>query len=232
MARNITTVELKNIALFQHLTDQELKTIVTEIQILNYKKNTEIYQLGVEPEYVYIVDKGSVKLAISAANGKALTKEIVYDMEIFNENVFTQNPVTQEYAEAMTETTLYAIPVHIFRQLAKNNTAFANEVMAIILSKLQHIESRLQNFVFCNAKERIINYLYRAGLRRGIKIGQKECLISHGITHKEISFLTDTSRQTVARILNELKRDNFIHYGSRKSSKILIRDMATLQHFA
>ena len=230
MTRIITTDKLKNLTLFQHLTDKELEVIVTEIQIFKYKKNTEIYQLGVEPEFVYIIDNGSVKLAISSANGKALTKEIVYDQDIFNENVFTKNPVTQEYAETMTDTTLYAVPVHIFRQLAKNNTAFANQVMAIILSKLQHVESRLQNFVFCNAKERIINYLYRAGLRRGIKIGQKECLISHGITHKEISFLTDTSRQTVARILNELKRDNFIHYSSRKSSKILIRDLATLQH--
>ena len=51
------------------------------------------------------------------------------------------------------------------------------------------------------------------------------------MSHKEIAYLTDTSRQTVARILNELKKENFIHYGSRKSSKILIRDMDVMKDY-
>lgn len=232
MTTTITPETLRNITLLQQLSEAELDVLAEKIQCISYKKNTEIYALGVEPQFVYIIEKGSVKLAISSTNGKALTKDIAYEQDIFSENVFTKNPLTQEFAETMSDTSLYAIPVDTFRQLAINNAAFANQIMTTIISKLQLIEDRLQNFVFCKAKERIVNYLYRAGMRRGIKIGQKECLISHGITHKEIAFLTDTSRQTVARILNELKRDNFIHYGSRKSSKILIRDLVLLQNFS
>ena len=62
----------------------------------------------------------------------------------------------------------------------------------------------------------------------GITIGLNEILINHGMSHKEIAFLTDTSRQTVARILNELKETNIIHFSDRKPNKILIRELAML----
>ncbi len=231
MKHIFTKDALAGIDIFQHLTEEQIDVLCTQIKKVHYKKNTEIYTLGVTPEFVYIIEKGSVKLGITALNGKSLTKEIVYDNDIFGENIFTNNPQTQEVAEAMTDSILLAIPVHIFRQLAVKNVIFANQVMSLILYKLQDIETRLQNFVFCKAKERIVDYLFRSGQRRGIKIGFKECLITHGITHKEIAYLTDTSRQTVARIMNELKRANFIHYESRKSSKILIRDMVLLQNY-
>lgn len=232
MIQNILPDTLRKITLFQHLKDEEIALITANSKRVKYSKNTSIYNIGEKPEYVYSIEKGSVKLGITSSNGKTLTKEIIYDQDIFGENIFTKNPITQENAETMTDTVLFKIPVHIFEQLAINNPAFANQVMAIILSKLQSIENRLQNFVFCKAKERIIDFIYRTGVRHGIKIGLNECLISHGISHKEIAFLTDTSRQTVARILNELKRENFIHYGSRKSSKILIRDLSLLQNYA
>ena len=103
--------------------------------------------------------------------------------------------------------------------------------MNIVVTKLQNIEDRLQNFVFRKAKERIVDFIYRSGLRKGIKIGANECLIDHAMSHKEIAWMTDTSRQTVARILNELKKEDYIHYGSRKSSKILIRNMEVMHQY-
>ncbi|MBL0098967.1 MAG: winged helix-turn-helix domain-containing protein [Saprospiraceae bacterium] len=87
-------------------------------------------------------------------------------------------------------------------------------------------------FPFEKQKERIVNFIYRSGLRKGIKIGLNERLIDQGMSHKEIAYLTDTSRQTVARIMNELKKENYIHYGSNKSSKILIRDMQVMQEYS
>ncbi|MBK6786041.1 MAG: winged helix-turn-helix domain-containing protein [Saprospiraceae bacterium] len=94
------------------------------------------------------------------------------------------------------------------------------------------MEERLQNFVFMKAKERIVHFLFSSALKKGINIGMDEKLINQGISHKDIAYLTDTSRQTVARVLNELKRDNIIHYGGGKSCKILVRDMYTLERLS
>lgn len=231
MNQSATIVALSEMPILKDLTQDQLSKLSENVIFQKYPKNCVVYEIGSPIEYVYLVERGSIKLGLYSSCGKTLTKDIVYDNDIFGENIFSASQSTKEYAETMMETRLYKIPVNIFRSLVVQNNVFANLIMNIIVTKLQNIEERLQNFVFRKAKERIVDFIYRTGLRKGIKIGVKECLIDHGMSHKEIAYLTDTSRQTVARILNELKKENFIHYGSRKSSKILIRDMEIMHQY-
>ena len=231
MNHSAKIVAFREMPVFKHLTTEQIDLMAEHAVFVQMPKHQIIYSIATKMDYVYIVEKGSVKLGVLAENQKLLTKDIIYENGIFGENIFSSNDETREFAETMMDTKLYKIPVIIFRQLVTQNSLFANTIMNIILTKLQIIEERLQSFVFCKAKERIVDFIYRTGLRKGIKIGIKECLIDHGMSHKEIAYMTDTSRQTVARILNELKKEDYIHYGSHKSSKILIRDMAVMQHY-
>jgi len=231
MNNSLKVIALREMRILKTLTPAQLETLAAEAVFGKVAKNSVIYNIGSPMDYVYLVEKGSVKLGMVASCGKTLTKELVYDNEVFGENIFTSELVTKEYAEAMTEVKFYKIPVGVFQSLIVENNVFATSIMNIIVTKLQNLEERLQNFVFRKAKERIVDFIFRTGTRKGVKIGINECLIDHGMSHREIAYLTDTSRQTVARILNELKKENFIHYGSRKSSKILIRDLNTLQNY-
>lgn len=224
-------MSLSEMPILKSLTKDQLEHLAEHAIFQKVAKNTVIYETGQKIEYVYLIEKGSIKLGMLASCGKTLTKDLVYELQIFGENIFTSGTITREFAEAMVETKLYKIPVDVFKSIVIKNNAFASDIMHLIVTKLQNLEERLQNFVFRKAKERIVDFIYRTGLRKGIKIGINECLIDHGMSHKEIAYLTDTSRQTVARILNELKKENFIHYGSRKSSKILIRDMQVMKDF-
>jgi len=231
MNQSAKIVTFRDLSLFKSLTAEQINTLADNALYVKLPKNSIVYEFGKEMEYVYFVEKGSVKLGIFASCGKSLTKDIIYDSVLFGENIFSANTKYKEFAETMMDTRLFKIPIGTFRLLVVQNSAFANEVMNIVVTKLQNIEDRLQNFVFKKAKERIVDFIYRSGLRKGIRIGVNECLIDHGMSHKEIAWMTDTSRQTVARILNELKKEDYIHYGSRKSSKILIRDMEVMHQY-
>lgn len=222
---------MRSIPLLRSLTEGQLEALANASEYRKYPKNRLIYDLGKSVNHVYLIEKGSVKLGMLASCGKTLTKDIVYDGELFSENIFSSQTVYREFAETMMETRAFEIPVDAFRSIVVANPTFASQVMDVIVARLQNLEERLQNFVFRKAKERIVHFIYRCGQRRGIKIGYNECLIDHGMSHREIAFLTDTSRQTVARIMSELKRENFIHYGSQKGSKILIRDMQLLRDY-
>lgn len=46
-------------------------------------------------EYVYFVEKGSVKLGIFASCGKSLTKDIIYDSVLFGKTSLVQTPSTK-----------------------------------------------------------------------------------------------------------------------------------------
>ena len=196
--------------------------------VMDLKRAKYVYDTGSVIQNVYFVVKGSVKLGIHTTGGKTLIKNIVYQNEIFGENVFTSAESRQEFVEVMSDVKLLVIPVNVFKRLVINNHHFGQLVMQIVIGRLANLENRMQNFVFKKAKKRILDFIKRTADLRGIKIGMDEILVNHGMSHKEIAFLTDTSRQTVARVLGELKKDNLIHFSARKPSKILIRDLARL----
>jgi CRP-like cAMP-binding protein len=222
---------LKAIPIFQSLLVSEMEILCRNAALSRYPKNHVVYPLGSMRKNVYVVISGSVKLATETSAGKTLTKELAYKNEIFGENIFGQSHISSEFAETLAESRIISIPIEDFQVVVTLNPDFSREIMKIIVKKLQHTEERLQNFVFLKAKERIVHFIHKSGQTRGKTIGVHECLVDHGMSHKEIAFLTDTSRQTVARIMNELKKENLIHYTSYKSGKILIRDMVALKNF-
>jgi CRP/FNR family transcriptional regulator, cyclic AMP receptor protein len=232
MNKSLIHLSLRNHALLTTLSASEYDMVISHVEYERFSKNKMIYDINTEMRYVYLIEKGNVKLGMHSSCGKTLAKDIIYDNEIFGENIFVPELKTQEFAETLSETGLFKIPIDVFRDLVVNNHKFTGHVMNVVVHKLQKLEDRLQNFVFRKAKERIIDFICKTGKRKGITIGISECLIDHGMSHSEISYLTDTSRQTVARILNELKRDNHIHFTSRKSGKILVRDITSLQKYA
>lgn len=219
---------LKQHSILANLTEAQVDMLSKHTMLQTIKKGSPIYDHGDTSQYVYLVEKGSVKLGIHASCGKILIKDIIYENSVFGENVFLADNRRQEFAETMTDVNVLKIPVGIFKKMVEENGTFANDIMAIIITRLQMLEERMHSFVFKKAKVRIANFIKKTGDLKGIRIGVDECLINHGMSHKEIAYLTDTSRQTVARVLGDLKKANIIHFSARKPNKILIRDMAAL----
>lgn len=218
---------LKSNPYFAQLSDQQLVSLSQKSNFVSIAKKQRVYESGGPLDMVYIVVKGSVKLGSDIEQDKSLVKHIAYENDIFGENIFTNN-TRSEYAEAIKESTLISIDVNTIRSLLVENSQFANKITEVIIERINNLEQRMKNFIFMKAHTRIANFLKQTAVSRGIKIGFDETLINHGMSHKDISFLTDTSRQTVTRVLAELKTANLIHFSARKPNKILIRNMAAL----
>jgi CRP-like cAMP-binding protein len=206
------------------LSTSQKEDLLLNSSLLKLAKNEMLYNYGDKINSVYIVLEGSVKLGIESKNEKIIIKEIMYAGDLFGENVFVANNTRQEFAKCFIDSTVLIIKADLFKKCIAENPVTANLVTQTIIQRLDNLHQRMQAYTFKNAQQRIIDFIKSTALLKGLDIGLNECLINHGMGHKEIAYLTDTSRQTVARILGELKKDNLIHYGSRKPSKILIRD--------
>jgi CRP/FNR family cyclic AMP-dependent transcriptional regulator len=215
---------LREIPIFKYLSDIEITQVAHHSMLKRINKNQFIYHNEQAIQNVYVIEKGSVKCGMETSAGKILIKHIHYEGEVFGENVFA-GIKRNDFAQAVKDTTLMIIPANLFRTIISKNAEFAAVVMELIITRLKDVEERMHSFVFKKAKDRILDFIVSSGRARGIRIGMDECLINHGMSHKEIAYLTDTSRQTVARVLGELKRENLIHFSPRKPSKILIRSM-------
>jgi CRP-like cAMP-binding protein len=73
-------------------------------------------------------------------------------------------------------------------------------------------------------RTRIVEFLKENADSRGRQVGL-ETMIKHSLTQQDIANLVGASRQTVAAILNELRKSNLIHFNR---NTILIRDLDKL----
>lgn len=219
---------LKQFELLADLSESELNMLSNVAVFKRVLRGEFIYHENDPIKYVYLLEKGSIKLGSNTGEEKLLIKDIVHEQSMFGENVFIENEFRLEFAEVLNDAKLFMVPIDFFKNLVQTNGEFAKKALDLIVERLRHLEERVQNFVFKSAKERIFDFIIKTGKNRGIKIGLDECLINHGMSHSEIAFLTDTSRQTVARVLGELKRANLIHFSPRKPNKILIRNLGSV----
>lgn len=219
---------ISQLDIFKVLDERYISQLSNQSSFVNFSKGSKIFESGDRINYIYIVRKGSVKVGLNVDVDKVLIKEILFENEIIGENIFNGQMERRQFAEVISDAEVLQIPVKYFKSLLENSSLLCHELSKVFISRLSSLESRMSNFVFKKAQNRIYLFLKEMADTKGIKIGLEEILIHHGLSHREIAHITDTSRQTVARVLSELKKGNIIHFSPRKPHKILIRDMAFL----
>jgi len=219
---------LRSLDIFKSFRDSQIEQLANQTNFHKIAKGLQIYNTGDEIANVYLLHKGSVKVGMVATDNKILLKDIIYKNELLGENVMTNYRYRKDFAKALEEVEVFSIPVAYFKDMLQKNPQMCQVLTKILINKMSNLEQRMSNFVFKKAQSRIMEFLKKLADTQGIKIGLEEILINHGLSHKEIAHITDTSRQTVARVLGDLKRQNVIHFSSRKPNKILIRNIMNL----
>ena len=108
---------LREFDILKSLSERELEEMTKLAQLKRVEKNMNIYEPGDESHFVYLVQKGSVKLGINAACGKILIKDVIYENSLFGENIFVGEGLRKEFAKTMTDTSVIKIPTEVFRKM-------------------------------------------------------------------------------------------------------------------
>lgn len=228
MLQSSKFIMLRDLAVFTSLSDIQIEQMSNQVLFEKYDKGSFLFNVGDSVSHVFIVLKGSVKVGLNTSNDKILIKEIAYKNELVGENIMPGHSSRRLFAHAVNAVEAFKIPTAYFKSLLERNPSLCQYITQILIQKMSFLETRMNNFVFKKAHHRIVDFLKELATQKGMKIGLDEILINHGLSHKEIANITDTSRQTVARVLGDLKRQNVIHFSARKPHKILIRNIMSL----
>jgi CRP-like cAMP-binding protein len=132
------------------------------------------------------------------------------------------NPTTLKVAS--TKATFKVIPINQFKDLIYENPGLNQLVLATLTERLNKNNNRLHRLLLYKSRQRVIQFLLDYVAEVGQRVGY-EFVIKRPFTHEEMGNLSDTSRQTVTTVLNELKSANIIHFTRRY---IVIRNMDSL----
>jgi len=193
-------------------------------QTMAFKKGEYIYRSNDKSSYLYLVTKGRIKVGVLSDDNKKIIKAVVQKGEIFGELALVGTNTRTDFAQAMSEVYVQAIPLTTVKELMAQSGTFMEQMLGLVGERLLKTQRRLEMLVFKDARSRIIAFLRDLVLERGRPVGY-ELLVDKFFTHQEIANLTDTSRQTVTTILNELRDENYIYFDRKR---LLVRDVKKL----
>lgn len=207
-------------------TSSEMEQFEKIATIRRFEKKQYIYYPQEPSRNIYFLREGKVKIGTYSGEGKEVIKSIIYPGQMFGELGLVGEDQRNDFAKCMNQpVTVAVLNIEDVRELMKLDPELNVKIMTQIGNRLRMVERRLESLIFKSARTRIIDLLKDMAKERGLKVGY-EVLLRQFLSHKEIAAMTGTSRQTVTKVLSELKRLNLIHT-DRKN--ILIRDLARLE---
>lgn len=176
--------------------------------------------------YIFYLTEGVVKnLTYHSEKGKEVVNGYHTQGELMNLVVWSNSEINVPTLKAISSKVVFkAIPSDKFRELVWQNQGLNQLVLSALADKLVKSQERLQRLLLSKSHQRVIQFLVDYTLELGQKVGY-EHVIKKPFTHEEMGNLSDTSRQTVTTVLNELRAKKLIHFTRRY---ILIRDLELL----
>ena len=217
---------LKRVPLFSELSHEELSrlSLITSERTVNKKQF--VFMEGEKREAVYFIRSGIVKTFKVDESGNEQVINLLQPGEMFPHVGFFDEGPYPATAEAMQETHLLVIRVDDFNELLMEYPRIAIKVMKIMGQKISQLAKRIQEFISQDVQHRIIHTLLRMADKNLKEDGS--ATIEMPVTNQDLANMVGTSRETINRIFNQLKKDGIIE-ANRK--RIYIPDVNELRAF-
>lgn len=211
MAEKTKLWYLQNFNLFQEVEDHTLIEMSVRSHMSHTRKRHVIYFPEEISNSIYLLKSGKIKISRLSPDGQIVTLGLLGPGEIFGESALLGQETRQNIAEVVEDAVICAIDKRDFQELLEKSNILSRRVQAHIGDRMRQVESKIEDLVFKDARERVVTFLVRY-----IQDFGKQMLdlweVRPFLTHQEIAELTATSRQTVNAVLNELKSQGKIDF--------------------
>lgn len=112
-------------ALWTLLTPDEKRIVATNIHIHKFKKNQTIYAEKDEPQHMWILFKGKVKLYKNGIGGRPQILRLYHPIQYFGYRAYFANEPYVSSAAAFEQSELGAIPLQVVRDMITENSEIA-----------------------------------------------------------------------------------------------------------
>ena len=213
MNKKLTAIQ--QIPFFLEFNQEELATLSSKARIKSYAKNTIILTEGDESKSVYYLLEGEVRAYIENEQGKEVTLNEIIEGDSFGELALLCNAPRTASIIAQTKCKVLIINQNDFIDFYSHNPKAAQKIVFSLASTIKKLTRDLENFALNNVHRRVVRTL----LDHSTDIdGHK---VVKDLTHKDIANLVASSRETVSRVIHDLKRDGYIQI---KDGSINLKD--------
>jgi CRP-like cAMP-binding protein len=216
---------LKTCSLFERLTDPEAERLNRRALVRKVKKKTVVYSPAETGETVLVLAAGRVKNYDLNTEGRETILAFIEQGELFGELAALDGQPRQEFAEAVEDSEILAIPREDFLELLERRGDLALSVTKLVGLRRQRIETRLRSVLFLPSRARLVRLLIELVEAHGERTGFHYA-IRFPLSHQDLANLIGVSRETVTLALGQLQDEGLI---TVERQRVIVRDMKKLR---
>lgn len=177
---------------------------------LKITKGQTIFYEGDQPERLFFITKGFVKLYHLSEEGKDSVIYLYGPGNILGIRALTSaDKALKHNAEALTDVEIITVPHREFIDIATDNPEYLIDILHSFIQRLNYAERKLEGFITNDATTRLANFLSDAAIRFGQK--KKEGIsIPIPLTHQQIAEFVGSARETVTIALHKLAKEGIV----------------------
>ncbi|SMC26542.1 CRP/FNR family transcriptional regulator, anaerobic regulatory protein [Clostridium acidisoli DSM 12555] len=206
---------LKKIPIFSKLSEDVLLNILKLQVVKIYKKGSVIFHEYDKGDAFFFVKSGKVKIFKTSFDGRDITLNILEEGSIFAEVTLFNDINYPATAMVLEESQIGMILNKDIEKLILKNTSLALQIIKLLNKRLYKSQSTIKDMAFSDTFVRVTNVLIDLSSSHGI-VTNNGIEINMNITRQDIADMVGTTRETVSRIIADLKRDGFIETNSKK----------------
>ena len=189
------------------------------------KRGQLIFHMGKNPNGVYCLNEGKVKIFRNGANGKEQVVRIVTPLQFFGVRALISGWTYSTSAVTLEDSIVCLIPKKVFLNITLKYPEVSHCLMIMLSTMLEDAESKLLSLAQKPIRERLAETLVTLHELFNKNGGHGEI----NLTRTDIASIVGTANECVIRLLSEFKEDNLIHVNGRK---INILDLEELKKIA
>lgn len=196
-------------------------------RIINLKSQQFLFREGDEAKYFYFVREGQIHISKTAESGRMLSLRLATKDSIIGELPLYQ-PGERYYifdAMAKVKSEVYAIEYTVLEAYLEKRPPLAVHMLKLMAMHMRKQHSKFRDLVLCGKRGALASTLIRLANSYG-KPCEEGILIPVEFTNQDLANYSATTRESLNRMLNDMRRNNII---SIQHNHIILHDIDRLR---
>ncbi len=194
-----------------------------------YPEGAVLFVEHQEPRGIFLICRGSVKLSVSAPNGKTMIVKIAEAGEVLGLSATVSGKPYEVTAATIDPCQINFVKREDFLRFLKNDVTVCFKVAEQLSEKYHNVCNEVRSLGLSHsAAEKLAKLLLEWSSKNGESL-KAEPRVKLRLTHEEIAQMIGTSRETVTRLLADLKKHQILN---TRGSTLVIRNQAALKELA
>jgi CRP-like cAMP-binding protein len=204
---------LRAIPLFSGCADGDLAQIASHLIERRYPRHTSIVEEGLPGDYMYIIQEGRVKITKLSDDGREKILEFLEQGAFVGEMALLERAPRSASVKALTPVRVLALSRSDFLGLLRKSPDLALAVIAELCHRLRAVNDQASALSFQRVKDRTKGLLARLAVEPRAEGARR---VTPALTHQQIADMIGTSRETVTRVVKELKQDGWLEQEGKR----------------